>query len=176
MAGRRSAGVLLLLSGVWRTHLLLQLQLSPVSNFSLSAWQLLSLCSVYSMILITAPLCVCSNNCEQDAVIISIINGLTSIYAAIVIYSIIGFRATERFDDCLNGWVSPSQTVNQRHWDTVCAIYWSVSGTDLILNTQAIQNQQQKIIIVIIYSPSHGFKSVCCWFSLWNTKKDVFLE
>ncbi|KTF73539.1 hypothetical protein cypCar_00043955 [Cyprinus carpio] len=45
------------------------------------------------------------NNCEQDAVIISIINGLTSIYAAIVIYSIIGFRATERFDDCLNGYM-----------------------------------------------------------------------
>uniref|UniRef100_A0A8C1BGR8 Transporter n=1 Tax=Cyprinus carpio carpio TaxID=630221 RepID=A0A8C1BGR8_CYPCA len=43
------------------------------------------------------------NNCEQDAVIISVINGFTSIYAAIVIYSIIGFRATERFDDCLNG-------------------------------------------------------------------------
>ncbi|KAL6473351.1 hypothetical protein MHYP_G00169120 [Metynnis hypsauchen] len=42
------------------------------------------------------------NNCEQDAVIISIINGLTSVYAAIVIYSIIGFRATERFDECLN--------------------------------------------------------------------------
>ncbi|XP_051992392.1 sodium-dependent neutral amino acid transporter B(0)AT1-like [Xyrauchen texanus] len=43
------------------------------------------------------------NSCEQDAVIISIINGCTSIYSAIVIYSIIGFRATERFDDCLNG-------------------------------------------------------------------------
>ncbi|XP_036433770.1 sodium-dependent neutral amino acid transporter B(0)AT1 [Colossoma macropomum] len=43
------------------------------------------------------------NNCEQDAVIISIINGLTSVYAAIVIYSIIGFRATERFDECLSG-------------------------------------------------------------------------
>ncbi|XP_066523847.1 sodium-dependent neutral amino acid transporter B(0)AT1 [Hoplias malabaricus] len=43
------------------------------------------------------------NNCEQDAVIISIINGLTSVYAAIVIYSIIGFRATERFDECLGG-------------------------------------------------------------------------
>ncbi|TTZ70356.1 Sodium-dependent neutral amino acid transporter B(0)AT1 [Bagarius yarrelli] len=40
---------------------------------------------------------------EQDAVIISIINGLTSVYSAIVIYSIIGFRATEKFDDCLNG-------------------------------------------------------------------------
>ncbi|KAK6324277.1 hypothetical protein J4Q44_G00066160 [Coregonus suidteri] len=43
------------------------------------------------------------NNCEQDAVIISIINGFTSVYAATVIYSIIGFRATERFDDCLGG-------------------------------------------------------------------------
>ncbi|XP_076005964.1 sodium-dependent neutral amino acid transporter B(0)AT1-like [Genypterus blacodes] len=42
------------------------------------------------------------NNCEQDAVIISIINGCTSIFAATVIYSIIGFRATEQFDDCIN--------------------------------------------------------------------------
>lgn len=46
-----------------------------------------------------------SNNCEQDAVIISIINGFTSVYSAIVIYSIIGFRATEKFEDCLNGHV-----------------------------------------------------------------------
>ncbi|KAJ8415851.1 hypothetical protein AAFF_G00404080 [Aldrovandia affinis] len=43
------------------------------------------------------------NNCEQDAVIISIINGLTSVYAATVVYTIIGFRATERFDDCISG-------------------------------------------------------------------------
>ncbi|KAG5843088.1 hypothetical protein ANANG_G00184770 [Anguilla anguilla] len=41
------------------------------------------------------------NNCEQDAVIISVINGFTSIYAATVIYSIIGFRATERLDACV---------------------------------------------------------------------------
>uniref|UniRef100_UPI0037E71063 sodium-dependent neutral amino acid transporter B(0)AT1-like n=1 Tax=Semicossyphus pulcher TaxID=241346 RepID=UPI0037E71063 len=43
------------------------------------------------------------NNCEQDAVIIALVNGFTSIYAATVIYSIIGFRATEQFDACLNG-------------------------------------------------------------------------
>ncbi|XP_030202859.1 sodium-dependent neutral amino acid transporter B(0)AT1 [Gadus morhua] len=42
------------------------------------------------------------NNCEQDAVIISIINGCTSVFSATVIYSIIGFRATERFDDCMD--------------------------------------------------------------------------
>uniref|UniRef100_A0A3Q1G9V4 Transporter n=1 Tax=Acanthochromis polyacanthus TaxID=80966 RepID=A0A3Q1G9V4_9TELE len=43
------------------------------------------------------------NNCEQDAVIISIINGLTAVYAATAIYTIIGFRATQRFDNCLSG-------------------------------------------------------------------------
>nr|XP_056718480.1 sodium-dependent neutral amino acid transporter B(0)AT1 [Euleptes europaea] len=42
------------------------------------------------------------NNCERDAVIISVINGFTSIYSATVIYSIIGFRATERYDDCVS--------------------------------------------------------------------------
>ncbi|XP_068092587.1 sodium-dependent neutral amino acid transporter B(0)AT1-like isoform X2 [Hyperolius riggenbachi] len=42
------------------------------------------------------------NNCERDAVIISIINGCTSIYSATVIYAIIGFRATASFDDCFS--------------------------------------------------------------------------
>ncbi|KAG8512348.1 Sodium-dependent neutral amino acid transporter B(0)AT3, partial [Galemys pyrenaicus] len=42
------------------------------------------------------------NNCEMDSVIVSIINGFTSVYAATVVYSIIGFRATERYDDCFN--------------------------------------------------------------------------
>ncbi|KAL8194218.1 UNVERIFIED_CONTAM: hypothetical protein K2H54_005296 [Gekko kuhli] len=42
------------------------------------------------------------NNCEKDALIISMINGFTSIYSATVIYSIIGFRATERYDDCVS--------------------------------------------------------------------------
>ncbi|XP_060948875.1 sodium-dependent neutral amino acid transporter B(0)AT1-like [Limanda limanda] len=41
------------------------------------------------------------NNCEQDAVLISLINGCTSVYAATVIYSIIGFRAMQNFDDCI---------------------------------------------------------------------------
>ncbi|KFO38490.1 sodium-dependent neutral amino acid transporter B(0)AT1 [Fukomys damarensis] len=42
------------------------------------------------------------NNCEMDAVIVSIINGFTSVYAATVVYSIIGFRATEHYDDCIS--------------------------------------------------------------------------
>ncbi|XP_045141218.1 sodium-dependent neutral amino acid transporter B(0)AT1 [Echinops telfairi] len=42
------------------------------------------------------------NNCEMDSVIVSIINGFTSVYAATVVYSIIGFRATERYDECFD--------------------------------------------------------------------------
>lgn len=50
----------------------------------------------------TSPCSHGSNNCEKDSVIVSVINGFTSVYAATVVYSIIGFRATERFDDCFN--------------------------------------------------------------------------
>uniref|UniRef100_UPI00358F15E0 sodium-dependent neutral amino acid transporter B(0)AT1 isoform X1 n=1 Tax=Myxine glutinosa TaxID=7769 RepID=UPI00358F15E0 len=42
------------------------------------------------------------NNCERDAVVVSIINGLTSVYAAIVIYSIIGFRAHQSYESCFS--------------------------------------------------------------------------
>lgn len=43
-----------------------------------------------------------SNNCVQDAVIMSVITGLTSVYAATVTYTIIGFRATEKYEDCIS--------------------------------------------------------------------------
>ncbi|XP_047460103.1 sodium-dependent neutral amino acid transporter B(0)AT1-like isoform X2 [Mugil cephalus] len=42
------------------------------------------------------------NNCVQDAVILSVVTGLTSVYAATVTYTIIGFRATEKYDTCIN--------------------------------------------------------------------------
>lgn len=64
------------------------------------------------------------NNCEMDAIIVSVINGFTSVYAATVVYSIIGFRATERFDDCfskniltlINGFDLPEGNVTQENF------------------------------------------------------------
>ncbi|XP_049717004.1 sodium-dependent neutral amino acid transporter B(0)AT1 [Elephas maximus indicus] len=61
------------------------------------------------------------NNCEMDSVLVSIINGFTSVYAATVVYSIIGFRATERYDECfdtniltlMNGFDLPEGNVTQ---------------------------------------------------------------
>uniref|UniRef100_UPI0037E9BE20 sodium-dependent neutral amino acid transporter B(0)AT1-like n=1 Tax=Semicossyphus pulcher TaxID=241346 RepID=UPI0037E9BE20 len=41
------------------------------------------------------------NNCMQDAVILTAVTGFTSVYAATVTYTIIGFRATEKYDNCI---------------------------------------------------------------------------
>ncbi|NP_001087657.1 solute carrier family 6 (neutral amino acid transporter), member 19 S homeolog [Xenopus laevis] len=79
------------------------------------------------------------NNCERDAVIISLINGFTSIYSATVIYSIIGFRATARFDDCFdrnilsltNTFDLPEGNITQDNYDTM--LNWlNQSNPDLI--------------------------------------------
>uniref|UniRef100_A0A8C4ZEP1 Transporter n=1 Tax=Gadus morhua TaxID=8049 RepID=A0A8C4ZEP1_GADMO len=40
------------------------------------------------------------NNCERDAVLVGVINFITSIYAAITIFSILGFKATNNYNSC----------------------------------------------------------------------------
>ncbi|XP_012869322.1 PREDICTED: sodium-dependent neutral amino acid transporter B(0)AT3 [Dipodomys ordii] len=42
------------------------------------------------------------NNCEKDAVIISLVNSLTSLYASLTIFSIMGFKATTDYRRCLD--------------------------------------------------------------------------
>lgn len=43
-----------------------------------------------------------SNNCQKHAIIVSIINSSTSIFASIVTFSIYGFKATFNYESCLN--------------------------------------------------------------------------
>ncbi|XP_024113678.1 sodium-dependent neutral amino acid transporter B(0)AT1 [Oryzias melastigma] len=65
------------------------------------------------------------NNCMQDAVILSAVTGLTSIYAATVTYSIIGFRATQNYDNCVNENIMavtnafdlPEMSINSSNYD-----------------------------------------------------------
>ncbi|XP_020788260.2 sodium-dependent neutral amino acid transporter B(0)AT1-like [Boleophthalmus pectinirostris] len=42
------------------------------------------------------------NNCKNDAIILSVVTAATSVYAAMVTYTIIGFRATEKYDQCIS--------------------------------------------------------------------------
>lgn len=103
LVGCGCSGLLFVFFGFRRSDLILQLQLCPVSPCPRQAAQdqsfFLHICSH------SIKNSSCSNNCEQDAVLISIINGCTSVYSATVIYSIIGFRAMQNFDDCMAEWV-----------------------------------------------------------------------
>ncbi|KAM6160172.1 sodium- and chloride-dependent transporter XTRP3 [Erethizon dorsatum] len=43
-----------------------------------------------------------SNNCQKHTIILSLINGATSIFASVVTFSIYGFKATFNYENCLN--------------------------------------------------------------------------
>ncbi|XP_037120688.1 sodium-dependent neutral amino acid transporter B(0)AT1-like [Syngnathus acus] len=65
------------------------------------------------------------NNCVQDAVILSVVTGFTSVFAATVTYAIIGFRATEKYDLCcsdnilslINGFDLPEDSITPSTFD-----------------------------------------------------------
>ncbi|KAM9838294.1 sodium-dependent neutral amino acid transporter B(0)AT1-like [Aulostomus maculatus] len=67
------------------------------------------------------------NNCMQDAVVLSAVTGLTSVYAAAVTYTVIGFRATEKYDQCvsenimtlLNGFDLPESSITTSNYEAV---------------------------------------------------------
>ncbi|XP_027306008.1 inactive sodium-dependent neutral amino acid transporter B(0)AT3 isoform X1 [Anas platyrhynchos] len=42
------------------------------------------------------------NDCEKDAVTVAIVNSLTSLYASIPVFSVLGFKATTGYWDCLD--------------------------------------------------------------------------
>uniref|UniRef100_UPI00358FF541 sodium-dependent neutral amino acid transporter B(0)AT1-like isoform X2 n=1 Tax=Myxine glutinosa TaxID=7769 RepID=UPI00358FF541 len=42
------------------------------------------------------------NNCEGDALFLSLVNSLTSVFIAIPIFSVLGFKATITFNECLD--------------------------------------------------------------------------
>ncbi|KAA0703063.1 Sodium-dependent neutral amino acid transporter B(0)AT3 [Triplophysa tibetana] len=47
-----------------------------------------------------------NNNCERDAVIVGFINSLTSIYASIPIFAILGFKAQTNYLECKNSTIN----------------------------------------------------------------------
>uniref|UniRef100_A0A671U374 Transporter n=1 Tax=Sparus aurata TaxID=8175 RepID=A0A671U374_SPAAU len=93
------------------------------------------------------------NNCIQDAVILSIVTGLTSIYAATVTYSIIGFRATDRYDNCisdnimtlLNAFDLPEDSINPNNYEEAFSHYNS-SRPDIVLGLDIQTCDMQKLL------------------------------
>ncbi|XP_073933870.1 inactive sodium-dependent neutral amino acid transporter B(0)AT3 isoform X2 [Castor canadensis] len=67
------------------------------------------------------------NNCEKDAVIISLVNSMTSLYASITIFSIMGFKANNDYGQCLdsnilsliNGFDLPEESIPRDNYSAV---------------------------------------------------------
>ncbi|XP_074842082.1 sodium-dependent neutral amino acid transporter B(0)AT3-like isoform X2 [Carettochelys insculpta] len=66
------------------------------------------------------------NDCEKDAVIIAVINSMTSLYASIPIFSVLGFKAITGYWDCLdsniisiiNEFDLPDQSIKRDNYTT----------------------------------------------------------
>jgi len=41
------------------------------------------------------------NNCVRDVILVSVANAFTAIYASVVIFAILGFKATTNVDKCI---------------------------------------------------------------------------
>lgn len=42
------------------------------------------------------------NDCEKDAVTVAVVNSITSLYASIPVFSVLGFKAITGYWDCLD--------------------------------------------------------------------------
>ncbi|XP_034981991.2 sodium-dependent neutral amino acid transporter B(0)AT3-like [Zootoca vivipara] len=74
------------------------------------------------------------NDCELDAVMIAAINSLTSLFASVPIFSILGFKATMAYEDCLSRNVKYITKVSRNDNITVdSGAFWLsyLNGTDI---------------------------------------------
>ncbi|XP_034559957.1 sodium-dependent neutral amino acid transporter B(0)AT1-like [Notolabrus celidotus] len=93
------------------------------------------------------------NNCLKDAVILTVVTGLTSVYAASVTYTIIGFRATEKYDTCisdnimklLNAFELPEDSVTTSNYEETFN-HLNSSSPDVVLGLDIKLCNMQKLL------------------------------
>nr|XP_021502220.1 sodium- and chloride-dependent transporter XTRP3B-like [Meriones unguiculatus] len=80
-----------------------------------------------------------SNNCQKHAIIVSIINSTTAIFASIVTFSIYGFKATFNYENCLS-------KLSFYHTQAVQG-----TGLAFIVYTEAIKNMEVSQLWSVLY-------------------------
>ncbi|XP_059205545.1 sodium-dependent neutral amino acid transporter B(0)AT1-like [Centropristis striata] len=93
------------------------------------------------------------NHCMHDAMILTVVTSLTAIYAAIVTYSIIGFRATEKYDNCissniltlLNAFELPEDSITTDNYEAAFK-HLNSSSHDIVLGLDIKTCNMQKLL------------------------------
>ncbi|XP_065804293.1 sodium-dependent neutral amino acid transporter B(0)AT1-like isoform X1 [Labrus bergylta] len=93
------------------------------------------------------------NNCMKDAMILTGVTGFTSVYAATVTYTIVGFRATERYDNCisnniltlLNAFDLPEDSITTSNYEAAFT-YYNSSNPDTVLGLDIKPCDMQKLL------------------------------
>ncbi|CAL9691302.1 unnamed protein product [Knipowitschia caucasica] len=93
------------------------------------------------------------NNCKQDAIFLSAITGCTSIYAAMVTYTIIGFRATEKYEQCITANIQtlvnaldlPEGNITPENYNEALE-YLNSTYTNMVMGLDIIQCDIQKLL------------------------------
>ncbi|XP_041665222.1 sodium-dependent neutral amino acid transporter B(0)AT1-like [Cheilinus undulatus] len=93
------------------------------------------------------------NNCLKDAVMLTGVTGFTSVYAATVTYTIIGFRATEKYDNCisnnimtlLNAFDLPEDSITASNYKEAFT-YYNTTYPDIVLGLDIPACDMQKLL------------------------------
>ncbi|XP_020788316.2 sodium-dependent neutral amino acid transporter B(0)AT1-like [Boleophthalmus pectinirostris] len=93
------------------------------------------------------------NNCKQDAMILTAITGCTSVYAAMVTYTIIGFRATEKYGQCIsdniqtliNAFDLPENNITTENYEEAFK-YLNSTYTDIVTALEIIPCDMQRLL------------------------------
>nr|XP_044994934.1 inactive sodium-dependent neutral amino acid transporter B(0)AT3 isoform X2 [Jaculus jaculus] len=120
VAGRGHPDLLLSLAGLRRTHCFRKLQPAQVGG-KLGVW------TPSQPRAEPANPGHTQNNCKKDAVTIALVNSMTSLYASIIIFSVLGFKATNDYGQCLdrnilsliNEFDFPEQSIPRDDYPTV---------------------------------------------------------
>ncbi|KAH8384713.1 hypothetical protein KR093_006060 [Drosophila rubida] len=89
------------------------------------------------------------NNCVRDVLLVSVCNAVTAIYASVVIFAILGFKATVNVDRCVAGNTEllvkhdllPFKNATPEEYDAAFSIYNATEPKTFLLNECSIKKE-----------------------------------
>lgn len=91
-------------------------------------------------------------DCQRDVLIISLVNSFTSIFASMVIFSVLGYKATVQFDKCVDNntevmldfFDMGQGSINQENYDDKFAEFEATNGPLAVCDLYTILNEKSQ--------------------------------